>query len=140
MLLVITTGSQAKMVEKEVEKEVEIDYCTLKDVCCEYEECEPIKRVLREIEAVVTAYNTVEAQTDSSPCVAAGNIWVCGRTDVVACPRNISLGTVVRIAGNDYICSDRTASKFDGRFDISFDKDIAAAREWGLKYLTVYIY
>lgn len=93
----------------------------------------------RTVTAVVTAYNTVEWQTDASPCLAASGDNICGRDDVVACPRNVPLGTKVLINEKEYICLDRTAGKFDGRFDLSFDKDIDAARQWGVKRLSVTI-
>ena len=41
----------------------------------------------------------------------------------MACPRHINLGTTVEIRGTTYVCEDRTALKFNGRFDISCDKD-----------------
>jgi hypothetical protein len=75
------------------------------------------------IETYVTGYNTVVAQTDDDPCIAATGDNICGRHNVVACPRILPLGTVVEIHGKLYICEDRTARKFDGRFDISCDKD-----------------
>lgn len=84
-------------------------------------EAKPIQ-INTKINAYVTGYNTVEAQTDSEPCEAAGG-YICGRTDVVACPRQYPLGTRVRIAGKEYECLDRTASKYNDRFDISCDKD-----------------
>ena len=71
----------------------------------------------------ITGYNTLPAQTDRTPCIAASGANICGRRDAVACPREISLGTVVEIRGSVYVCEDRTARKFDGRFDISCDKD-----------------
>ena len=74
--------------------------------------------------AMVTGYNTVPEQTDSTPCIAASGDNICGRSDVVACPYDIALGTEVFIDGNNYVCLDRTAKKFDGRFDISCDKDM----------------
>jgi len=73
--------------------------------------------------AYVTGYNTVAAQTDDQPCIAATGDNICGRRNVVACPRSLALGTVVEIHGKAYLCEDRTARKFDGRFDISCDKD-----------------
>ena len=79
----------------------------------------------REVRAMVTGYNTIPAQTDSTPCVAASGANICGRRDAVACPRHISLGTVVEIHGNTYVCEDRLAKKYDARFDISCDKDTA---------------
>jgi hypothetical protein len=77
----------------------------------------------REIRAMVTGYNTVPAQTDDTPCIGASGKNICGRRDAVACPRDIDLGTVVEIRGAIYTCEDRTARKFNGRFDISCDKD-----------------
>jgi hypothetical protein len=77
----------------------------------------------RQICALVTGYKTVPAQTDRTPCIAASGANICGRSDVVACPRNIRFGTLVEIRGVIYVCEDRTAQKFDGRFDISCDKD-----------------
>lgn len=80
------------------------------------------------IRALVTGYNTVPEQTDDTPCIAATGDDICGRTDVVACPTAYPLGTQVVIDGERYTCLDRTAAKFDGRFDISCDKDTACPR------------
>jgi len=77
------------------------------------------------IRAYVTGYNTVPEQTSSTPCIAASGGNICGRTDVVACPRRISLGTFLQIRGATYICEDRLARKYDSRFDVSCDKDFA---------------
>ena len=78
-----------------------------------------------DVRAFVTGYNTIPGQTDSTPCIAASGANICGRRDAVACPRRISLGTVVEIRGTTYVCEDRLAKKFDTRFDISCDKDVA---------------
>jgi hypothetical protein len=79
--------------------------------------------VFRDVRAYVTGYNTVPGQTDDTPCIAASGANICGRTDAVACPRHISLGTYLAIRGVIYVCEDRLAKKFDRRFDISCDKD-----------------
>lgn len=71
----------------------------------------------------MTGYNTVPGQTDDTPCIGASGANICGRTDAVACPRHIALGTRVEIRGESYICEDRLAKKFDRRFDISCDRD-----------------
>ena len=75
------------------------------------------------MEAYVTGYNTVREQTDGEPCIAASGANICGRRDTVACPRLFSLGTIVEISGRKYVCEDRTAKRFRGRFDINCDKD-----------------
>jgi len=78
-----------------------------------------------DVRAFVTGYNTVAGQTDSTPCLAASGANICGRRDAIACPRRISLGTTVEVRGATYVCEDRLAKKFDTRFDISCDKDMA---------------
>jgi hypothetical protein len=89
------------------------------------------------ITAMITGYNTVEAQTDSTPCNAAGGN-ICGRRDTVACPRSIALHTWIEIDGNRYECMDRTAPKFNNRFDISCDKDMSCpARLTGRKHVFI---
>ncbi|MEA3272245.1 MAG: hypothetical protein U9P90_01090 [Patescibacteria group bacterium] len=92
-----------------------------------------------EIQAIVTAYNTTEAQCDSTPCIGAGG-YICDKDYAIACPRNIPLGAWVAIDGKLFKCLDRTALKYDGRYDISFDKDIQAARDWGIQHKTILIY
>jgi hypothetical protein len=78
-----------------------------------------------DVRAFVTGYNTVAGQTDSTPCIAASGADICGRRDAAACPRHIGLGTIVEIRGTTYVCEDRLAKKYDSRFDISCDKDMA---------------
>ena len=75
------------------------------------------------IEAYVTGYNTVPAQTDQTPCISASGANICGRRDTVACPPILHPGAVVEIRGRTYVCEDRMAPKYQGRFDINCDKD-----------------
>ena len=79
--------------------------------------------LFKDYRAYVTGYNTVAGQTDDTPCIAASGANICGRTDAVACPRHIGLGTILQIRGMLYICEDRLAKKYDSRFDISCDKN-----------------
>lgn len=81
--------------------------------------------------ATITAYNTVPEQTWGDPCISASGDNICGKKNVVACPRSIPLGTWVIIDNRYYQCLDRLALKYDDRFDISFDKDIEGAKEFG---------
>ena len=83
----------------------------------------------RKVTTLVTGYNTVQAQTDSTPCIAANGENICGRRDTVACPRSIAFGTEVKIDNEIYICMDRLAEKFDHRFDINCDKDFECPGE-----------
>jgi len=95
--------------------------------------------VIERVEAIITAYNTVESQTDQVECVSASGVNICGRDYVVACPRRYPFGTLVRIDGKVYTCYDRTALKNEGIWDISYDKDVNGALEWGRRTMMVEI-
>lgn len=75
------------------------------------------------IETYVTGYNTIPQQTDDTPCIGASGANICGRRDVIACPRFLKLGAVIEVNGKRYVCEDRSAPKYNHRFDISCDKD-----------------
>ena len=92
----------------------------------------------KRFKAIVTAFNTVLEQTDGNPCMAKSG-YICGRNDVVACPRNIPQGMKVKIKDKLYTCLDFTSYKHNGRFDISFDKDIESAKRFGKQRLEVEI-
>src|SRR3990167_4477557 len=83
------------------------ELCGLTDVVCPNE-----PKVLY---AYVTGYNSVESQTDGSPCVGAGG-YICGIENVVACPRHLPLGTRIILEGETFKCLDRLAQKYDNRF------------------------
>lgn len=89
--------------------------------------------------ATITAYNTVPEQTWGDPCISASGDNICGKKNVVACPRSIPLGTWVIIDDTYYQCLDRLNIKYDDRFDISFDKDIQGAKEFGRQIKEVII-
>lgn len=110
----------------------EPDLCTLEDVQC------PGEPLI--IYAYVTAYNTTTTQTDSTPCLSASGVDICGVDNVVACPRDIPFGTEVDIAGSRYVCLDRMAPRFNDRYDISFKEDVEGAREFGLQQLKITIW
>ena len=102
--------------------------CDLRSVTCRNEKT-----------FTVSAYNTVPAQTDSSPCISASGDDICGRSDVVACPRMYPFYTRFIIDGKEYECLDRTARKYGDRLDISFDKDMQGAVNFGIKVKEVTI-
>lgn len=87
----------------------------------------------------VTAYTGVES------CHYAGCIMASGKPaykGAVACPRALPLGTSVVISGVTYTCEDRTAKRFDGRYDIFFgytSEDHARALRFGIQDLEVTI-
>jgi hypothetical protein len=75
------------------------------------------------IETFVTGYNTVAAQTDDTPCIAASGANICGRSGTIACPPFLPFGAVVEVKGKRYVCEDRMARKYRTRFDVNCDKD-----------------
>lgn len=73
---------------------------------------------------------------DASGITARGNPPREGVT--IAGPRNISLGTTVLIGRSTYTVEDRTALKYDGRFDIYF-RSHQAAKQFGIRRATVIV-
>ena len=80
--------------------------------------------------AVITAYNPTEAQCDSTPDIMASGRRVY--SGAIACPRELAFGTNVEIDGIVYTCEDRTAKRYDGRYDIlmfSYEDAIAFGKQ-----------
>jgi 3D (Asp-Asp-Asp) domain-containing protein len=67
---------------------------------------------------------------------ASGKMPVQGIT--IAAPRNVPLGTRVVVSGHTYIVQDRTAKRFDGRYDVYF-KSHKDALQWGKQQLNITI-
>ena len=82
--------------------------------------------------AIITAYCacSICCGPGAKGIAANGKPPVEGLT--VAGPRNIPLGTRVRIDGHTYTVTDRTARRYDGRFDIFF-RSHSAARRFGIR-------
>ena len=85
----------------------------------------------------VSAYNTIPSQTDARPCESASGDYICGRTDVAACPPDIPFYAWVVIAGRQYECLDRTKDQAPNHYDLSFDKDLEGAINFGIQKLKV---
>lgn len=77
------------------------------------------ERPYKAVKAFITGYTLTEAETDQTPTISASGHDILGRSDVVACPRHLPFGTEVEIDGKNYVCLDRMAKKFNGRFDIN---------------------
>jgi 3D (Asp-Asp-Asp) domain-containing protein len=78
------------------------------------------------ITATVTSYSSVESCHYPGCTMASGKPAYIG---AAACPRRLPLGTQIQIHGRTYICEDRTARRFDGRFDIFAGYGAAAHQE-----------
>lgn len=89
------------------------------------------RNAVRPIMAHVTAYTWTGNKT------ASGTWPEQGRT--CAGPRDIPFGTVVYIPGvGERTVEDRTARKYDGRYDVYMDSEDACF-EWGIQRLEVKI-
>jgi hypothetical protein len=80
-------------------------------------------------ETKITGYNTTKEQTDSTPCISASGENICGRKDVIACPRKYPFGSVFEIKGEKYVCEDRLAEKYDHRIDINCNLDFECSKQ-----------
>ena len=88
--------------------------------------------------AVFTAYNLEESQTDSSPCIGAGNHNLCveiKKERKICASRVLPLHTIISIEGiGECEILDRTSIKYSGRIDILFPTK-AEAIKFGKKEL-----
>ncbi len=103
-----------------------------------YQTAMPIAPVFRTY-AVITAYNPVPSQTDSTPDITASGQKV--RKGIVACPAWLKFGTIVEIDGKLYECQDRMNARYawKSHFDILMF-DYQQAREFGKQIKQVVIY
>lgn len=77
--------------------------------------------------AIITAYcSCALCCGKANQPTASGKLPVQGTT--IAAPRSIKLGTHVIINGHEYIVQDRTAKRYDGRWDVYFNKHSDAKR------------
>jgi len=92
----------------------------------------------------VTAYNSVAWQTDSTPCIGAVGSNVCAtyQSGTNVCAANfVPLGTWLEVEGLGRCrVDDRMNSKYYYRVDWFMDKDITAARQWGVQTRDVSVY
>ncbi len=106
--------------------------CDLTDVICPNEP--------KIIYAQVTKYTKIETCPNHQCRTANGDAPT--KNEGVACPRSIPLGTRVKIEEKTVVCNDRTARKYDGRFDIyngTTQEDYQEALAWGVKTLPITI-
>jgi len=80
------------------------------------------------METIITAYCAcvICCGPNSPQPTASGSLPHEGIT--IAAPRNIPFGTKIKVAGREYIVQDRTAKRYDGRFDIFMNSHKKALR------------
>jgi len=130
------------VVSKTAPERTETDLCGLDTVICENEQPEPLNT--KSIIGTIYAYNPLEGQTDSDPCITADGSNSC-RNDDGSFPRNIvannclPFDTVVIINNNQYVVRDRMNRRYGCEvFDILMPT-YKEAREWGKRKLEVTI-
>ena len=94
---------------------------------------------------LATAYNSTRAQTDARPNTGAwGDRIEPGMKVIAVSPdlvkQGLKRGTKVTIEGVDgeWIVLDRTPSRYKNRIDLYMGVDVAAARKWGRKKVTIH--
>lgn len=89
---------------------------------------------------IVTAYNPVPEQTNSTPCQGAfsphSGIDFCSTKIPIVATNELPLRTLVMIDDSVYIVGDRTNSRYKYRYDILQNKggeaeQLQEARKWG---------
>ncbi len=92
----------------------------------------------------VTAYNSVEWQTDSSPCIGAQGSDICEHLEAGSntCAANfVPLGTVLEVDGlGTCVVRDRMNARYFYRVDWYMGEDVSAAKTFGIQYLDVGVY
>jgi 3D (Asp-Asp-Asp) domain-containing protein len=98
----------------------------------------------RSLRVLATAYNSTRAQTDSRPNTGAwGDRIEPGMKIIAVSPdlvrQGLKRGTKVTIEGveGEWTVLDRTPSRYKNRIDLYMGLDIAAARKWGRKRVTI---
>ena len=99
-----------------------------------------IKQPRQIVKIRVTAYNSLPAQTDATPCITASGLDVCERNieDVVATNYQwLPFGTKVRFpeifADKIFTVEDRMHARYTNTADI-WMKEYRAAKQFGRKY------
>lgn len=92
----------------------------------------------------VTAYTSDIAQTDDTPCITASGLDVCERgIENIIAANFLQIGTRVRIpelyGDRIFYVEDRMNERYYYKMDI-WMKEIADAKQFGVKYVTVEVF
>jgi 3D (Asp-Asp-Asp) domain-containing protein len=98
----------------------------------------------RTLSLTATAYNSVPAQTNSEPNIAAWGDSLTPGMKVIAVSRDLleiglTRGAEVEIDGvpGTYRVLDKMGRRWEKRIDIYMGDDIQAAREWGVRKVRI---
>ena len=91
-----------------------------------------------------TAYNSVRAQTNSNPSIAAWGDRLKPGMKAIAVSRDLlkkglKRGVKVKISGlpGEYVVLDKMHHRWRNKIDIYMGKDIRAAKRWGRKKVSL---
>lgn len=98
----------------------------------------------KSLKVTATAYNSVRAQTNNNPNIAAWGDRLKPGMKVIAVSRDllkmgITHGTKVKISGlpGEYVVLDKMNKRWSRKIDIYMGKDIQAAKNWGRRAVTI---
>jgi 3D (Asp-Asp-Asp) domain-containing protein len=105
-----------------------------------------LKIEIVEIESVGTftvyAYNSLEGQTDGSPCISADNKDICERFEAgekMVATNDFPLGAEIFLGElGKFTVVDRMNSRYSRTIDIFMGYDVDEAKEFGKKKLSVF--
>ena len=85
---------------------------------------------------VITAYNPVPEQTDSTPCISASGMNICETSKNIAATNELPFGTLLVINGKVWEVQDRTNERYTNRIDLLM-YNYQEAKNWGKQTLIV---
>ncbi len=98
----------------------------------------------KKMHVTATAYNSVRAQTNSNPSIAAWGDRLKPGMKAIAVSRDLlrkglKRGSKVKISGlpGEYVVLDKMHYRWRNKIDIYMGKDIRAAKRWGRRKVTL---
>lgn len=98
----------------------------------------------KKLNVTATAYNSVRAQTDSTPNIAAWGDRLKPGMKAIAVSRDLlkmglKRGSKVKISGlpGEYVVLDKMHHRWNRKIDIYMGKDVRAAKNWGKRRVTI---
>ncbi|OBU47137.1 hypothetical protein AYY26_12545 [Photobacterium phosphoreum] len=100
----------------------------------------------KKLNVTATAYNSVSAQTDSTPNIAAWGDRLKPGMKAIAVSRDLlkmglKRGSKVKISGlpGEYVVLDKMHHRWSRKIDIYMGKNVRAAKNWGKRRVTITI-
>ncbi|WP_413505901.1 3D domain-containing protein [Photobacterium phosphoreum] len=98
----------------------------------------------KKLNVTATAYNSVSAQTDSTPNIAAWGDRLKPGMKAIAVSRDLlkmglKRGSKVKISGlpGEYVVLDKMHHRWSRKIDIYMGKNVRAAKYWGKRRVTI---